>query len=89
LFRQLSQLPVIITAVAGIFSVGGLYVSFSGMREDLAKHEAKLELVQEKLSSVDLTEVRGVNVRLTRVESALILIDKQLDRIERNLDSRR
>lgn len=59
------------------------------MREDLAKHEAKLELVQEKLSSVDLTEVRGVNVRLTRVESALILIDKQLDRIERNLDSRR
>lgn len=72
-----------------MFSVGGLYVSFSGMKEDLEKHEAKLELVQEKLASVDFGEVRGINVRLTRVEGALILIDKQLDRIERNLDNRR
>ena len=76
-------------AIGGIFSVGGLYVSFNNMDTLLSKHAERLERVDRELQSVDLTEVRALNIRVARVEGALNGIDKQLDRIERSIEGRR
>lgn len=89
LFKQFAQLPVVIMAAGGIFSIGGLYVSFGTMSSTLDKHGSRLERAEGELQSVDLEEVRSLNARVARVEGALIGIDKQLDRIERSLEERR
>lgn len=89
LFKQLAQLPIIIMAIGGVASIGGLYVSFGNMMETLEKHGSKIESVEGELQSVDLSEVRALNARVARVEGALIGIDKQLDRIERSIEGRR
>lgn len=80
---------MLMTILGGTFSIGGLYVSFGTMRSDIDRHQVKIEKMVDDLSGIDLEEIKQLDKRLSRVEGAVVGIDKQLDRIERNIEARR
>lgn len=77
---------MLLTLSGGIFSIGGLYVSFNTMKADVERNAVKLERIDDDISRLDITEIKGLEKRLSRVEYVLDNIDKQLDRIEKNVE---
>ncbi len=80
---------MLMTILGGTFSIGGLYVSFDTMRLDVAKAKAEIERIDRDFSRLDIDEIRDLDKRLTRVETVLLGINGQLDRIERSVEARR
>lgn len=78
---------MLLTICGGIFSIGGLYVSFNTMKMDVEKNAVKLERIDDDISKLDIEEIKGLEKRLSKVEYILSGIDKQLDRIEKNIES--
>jgi len=80
---------MLITIFGGIFSIGGLYVSFDTMKLDVAKSKIEIERIDREFSKLDVAELRNLDRRLTRVETILGGINTQLDRIENSVEGRR
>ena len=80
---------MLMTILGGTFSIGGLYVSFGNMRTDIDRHQQKIDHIYDNLKGLDPVEVKEMETRLSRIEGAIVGIDRQLDRIERNLEGRR
>lgn len=80
---------MLITILGGVFSIGGLYVSFDTVRSDVTRAKTEIERIDREFSRLDIDEIRDFDKRLTRVETVLLGINTQLDRIERSVEARR
>lgn len=76
---------MLLTICGGIFSIGGLYVSFDNVKNDVEQNKSTIQRLDHDISRLDISEIRNFEKRLTRVETVLESIDRQLDRIEKRV----